>query len=46
MQILQDYYLIVDVEATCADDGSLPRQRMEIIEIGAVLLNSKTALWN
>ncbi|MDJ0712994.1 MAG: 3'-5' exonuclease [Prochloraceae cyanobacterium] len=42
MRITQDYYLIVDVEATCANDNSIPRQRMEIIEIGAVILNSKT----
>lgn len=38
MEIPEDYYLIVDVEATCADDGSLPRAEMEIIEIGAVAL--------
>ena len=42
MEITQDYYLIVDVEATCASDRSIPRQRMEIIEIGAVMLNAKT----
>ena len=42
MKIAQNYYLIVDLEATCANDNSIPRQRMEIIEIGAVLLNSKT----
>lgn len=42
MKIAQDYYLIIDLEATCSDDGSIPRQRIEIIEIGAVLLNSKT----
>lgn len=42
MRIPQDYYLVVDLEATCADDSSIPRQRMEIIEIGAVMLNSKT----
>jgi inhibitor of KinA sporulation pathway (predicted exonuclease) len=28
--------LVVDLEATCADDGSLPAEAMEIIEIGAV----------
>lgn len=28
--------VIVDLEATCADDGSVPRDQMEIIEIGAV----------
>lgn len=42
MKINQDYYLIVDLEATCADDKSIARQKMEIIEIGAVLLNAKT----
>jgi len=42
MKITQDYYLIVDLEATCANDHSVPRHRMEIIEIGAVMLNSKT----
>ena len=41
MKINQDYYLIVDLEATCSDDNSIPRQRMEIIEIGAALLDSK-----
>jgi inhibitor of KinA sporulation pathway (predicted exonuclease) len=28
--------LVVDLEATCADDGSIPPASMEIIEIGAV----------
>jgi inhibitor of KinA sporulation pathway (predicted exonuclease) len=36
------YYLIIDLEATCTDDKSLPSDEMEIIEIGAVMLNSKT----
>lgn len=27
--------LIVDLEATCADDGSIPSEEMEIIEVGA-----------
>lgn len=36
------YYLIVDLEATCSDDGSIPRHEMEIIEIGAVMLNKVT----
>ncbi|OUL19623.1 exonuclease [Nostoc sp. RF31YmG] len=36
------YYLIVDLEATCCDDGTIPRHEMEIIEIGAVMLNSTT----
>jgi inhibitor of KinA sporulation pathway (predicted exonuclease) len=37
-----DYYLIVDLEATCSNDGSIPSHEMEIIEIGAVMLNRKT----
>lgn len=28
--------LIIDLEATCADDGSIPSEEMEIIEVGAV----------
>lgn len=31
-------YLVLDLEATCDDQGSVPREEMEIIEIGAVLL--------
>lgn len=42
MKIAQDYYLIIDLEATCADDKSISSREMEIIEIGAVLLNSQT----
>jgi inhibitor of KinA sporulation pathway (predicted exonuclease) len=33
------YFLIVDLEATCNNDGSIPRIEMETIEIGAVLIN-------
>lgn len=33
------YYLVVDLEATCNDDNSFPREEMEIIEIGAVMVN-------
>jgi inhibitor of KinA sporulation pathway (predicted exonuclease) len=36
------YFLIIDVEATCSDDSSIPRHEMEIIEIGAVMLNRNT----
>ena len=36
------YYLIVDLEATCSDNGIIPRHEMEIIEIGAVMLNRAT----
>jgi inhibitor of KinA sporulation pathway (predicted exonuclease) len=38
----KSYFLIVDLEATCSDDGSILRHEMEIIEIGAVMLNRKT----
>lgn len=31
-------YIIVDFEATCSDQGEIPRDEMEIIEIGAVAL--------
>ncbi|WP_394539046.1 exonuclease domain-containing protein [Lysobacter enzymogenes] len=34
------HYLLIDFEATCADDGSVPRQQMEIIEIGAVMVDT------
>jgi inhibitor of KinA sporulation pathway (predicted exonuclease) len=36
------YYLIIDLEATCCDAGTVPRHEMEIIEIGAVMLNRIT----
>jgi len=42
MRISNDYYLIADLEATCSDDGAVPRQEMEIIEIGAVMQNSRS----
>lgn len=32
-------YLIVDLEATCCNRGTIPRSQMEIIEIGAVALD-------
>lgn len=35
----QQFHLAVDVEATCDNQGSIARHEMEIIEIGAVLLN-------
>lgn len=34
------HYLLIDFEATCADDGSVPRHQMEIIEIGAVMVDA------
>jgi inhibitor of KinA sporulation pathway (predicted exonuclease) len=36
------HLLIIDLEATCCDRGKVPRDEMEIIEIGAVLLDGKT----
>ncbi|MEA5620348.1 3'-5' exonuclease [Cronbergia sp. UHCC 0137] len=39
---MNDYFLIVDLEATCCNQKSIPRHEMEIIEIGAVMLNGKT----
>jgi inhibitor of KinA sporulation pathway (predicted exonuclease) len=36
------YYLVVDVEATCCNDNSIPREETEIIEIGAVLCDRKS----
>ena len=33
--------LVIDLEATCADDGSVPPEAMEIIEIGAVWATSE-----
>lgn len=37
-----DYYLVIDLEATCSEDDSVPRNEMEIIEIGAVIAESLT----
>lgn len=36
--------LIVDLEATCCDDESFPRNEMETIEIGAVMVNSQLSI--
>ncbi len=36
------YYLIVDFEATCCDRGTVSRDHMEIIEIGAVMADAAT----
>jgi inhibitor of KinA sporulation pathway (predicted exonuclease) len=33
-------YLVVDLEATCSDDGSISESQMEIVEFGCVWLNS------
>ena len=32
-------YLVVDLEATCDEDKRIPREEMEVIEIGAVVLD-------
>jgi inhibitor of KinA sporulation pathway (predicted exonuclease) len=42
MHIPNSYYMIVDLEATCSNDQTVPRDEMEIIEIGAVMLSSTT----
>ncbi len=36
------HYLVIDLEATCADDRSVPRHEMEVIEIGAVMACAAT----
>lgn len=36
------YFLIIDLEATCSENGTIPSYEMKMIEIGAVMLNSKT----
>lgn len=35
-------YLVIDLEATCCDRGTVPRHEMEIIEIGAVMVRADT----
>jgi inhibitor of KinA sporulation pathway (predicted exonuclease) len=35
-------YLVVDLEATCDDQDTIPREQTEIIEIGAVLVDAET----
>lgn len=35
------YFLVVDLEATCCDRKLIPRHQMEIIEIGAVIVDVK-----
>ncbi len=37
-----DYYLVLDLEATCCDQGTIKRHEMEIIEIGAVMVEAPT----
>lgn len=35
------HYLLIDFEATCANDQSIARTQMEIIEIGAVMVETQ-----
>jgi len=40
--LIFDYYIVIDLEATCSNNShELPRDKREIIEIGAVLVRSK-----
>lgn len=34
------FYLVIDVEATCSEDESIPRAEKEIIELGAVMVEA------
>ena len=34
------HYLVIDFEATCCDRGTVPRDAMEIIEFGAVMVDA------
>jgi inhibitor of KinA sporulation pathway (predicted exonuclease) len=36
-----DYYLVLDLEATCCNDKTIKRREMEIIEIGAVIVEAQ-----
>jgi inhibitor of KinA sporulation pathway (predicted exonuclease) len=36
-----DYYLVLDLEATCCDQDTIKRHQTEIIEIGAVMLEAQ-----
>lgn len=37
-----DYYLVLDLEATCCNQETIKRREMEIIEIGAVMVEANT----
>ena len=37
-----EHYLVIDFEATCCDKGTVPREQMEIIEVGAVMVDALT----
>ncbi len=34
------HWVVVDFEATCSDDSAVPREQMEIIEFGAVMVEA------
>lgn len=38
---LYDYYLVLDLEATCCDRQTIKRKETEIIEIGAVMVEAQ-----
>lgn len=38
----QGKFLVIDLEATCDDQGAVPRHQMEIIEIGGVVVDPGT----
>ena len=42
MNLDHENYLIVDLEATCCDRGTIQRHEMETIEIGAVMVDAVT----
>jgi inhibitor of KinA sporulation pathway (predicted exonuclease) len=37
-----DYYLVIDLEASCCDQGTIPVGKTEIIEIGAVMADARS----
>lgn len=39
-----DYLVVIDIEHTCTADGSIPPNEREIIEIGAILVSTKSLL--
>lgn len=39
---MNQYIVIVDIEHTCTEDGSIPPEEREVIEIGAVMLELKS----
>lgn len=45
-KLLRKNLLLIDLEATCDDGGAVPRNEMEIIEIGAVELDNKIRVIN